>query len=247
MDSDSKNIPWNEIIKKDAVGINHEDFGKIQEVGSVSILTKKGFLNTEFFDIPKDLVASYDGDKVYFKINEEEARNFSKRNSSLVTEKEEKAEDSSINQSKITAADENNNLSTDYTSMDNKNNDIVIPLMSEELVVTKREVTDEVIITKKPVTETKTEQVQLIHEEIRIERRPISNSKDSPDSSTTKEDIPPIESKTEIKIPLKREEVKVTKKPYVKEEIIVKRHPVTEIRKISEEIITEQIVEPGNV
>ena len=246
MDSDSKNIPWNEIIKKDAVGINHEDFGKIQEVGSVSILTKKGFLNTEFFDIPKDLVASYDGDKVYFKINEEEARNFSKRNSSLMTEKEEK-EDSSINQSKITAEDENNNLSTDYTSIDNKNNDIVIPLMSEELVITKKEVTDEVIITKKPVTETKTEQVQLMHEEIRIERRPASNSKDSPDTSTTKEDIPPIESKTEIKIPLKREEVKVTKKPYVKEEIIVKRHPVTEIRKISEEIITEQIVEPGNV
>ncbi len=247
MDSDSKNIPWNEIIKKDAVGINHEDFGKIQEVGSVSILTKKGFLNTEFFDIPKDLVASYDGDKVYFKINEEEARNFSKRNSSLMTEKEEKEEDSSINQSKITAEDENNNLSTDYTSIDNKNNDIVIPLMSEELVITKKEVTDEVIITKKPVTETKTEQVQLMHEEIRIERRPASNSKDSPDTSTTKEDIPPIESKTEIKIPLKREEVKVTKKPYVKEEIIVKRHPVTEIRKISEEIITEQIVEPGNV
>ena len=177
MDSDSKNIPWKEIIKKDAVGINHEDFGKIQEVGSVSILTKKGFLNTEFFDIPKDLVSSYDGDRVYFKINEEEARNFSTRNSSLMTEKEE---DSSITQSKITAEDENNNLSTDYTSIDNKNNDIVIPLMSEELVVTKKEVTDEVIITKKPVTETKTEQVQLMHEEIRIERRPVSNSKNSP-------------------------------------------------------------------
>ena len=236
MDSDSKNIPWNEIIKKDAVGINHEDFGKIQEVGSVSILTKKGFLNTEFFDIPKDLVASYDGNKVYFKLNEEEARNFSKRNSSLVTEKEEKAEDSSINQSKITAEDENNNLSTDYTSIDNKNNDIVIPLMSEELVVTKREVTDEVIITKKPVTETKTEQVQLMHEEIRIERRPASNSKDSPGNSTTKEDIPPIESKTEIKIPLKREEVKVTKKPYVKEEVIIKKNAFTDSKEITGDV-----------
>jgi len=245
MESDSKDIPWNEIIKKEAVGINNEDLGKVQEVGSVSILTKKGFLNTEFFDIPKDLIERYDGDKVYFKINEEQARNFSKRNSSITTEKEE--EDYSINQSKIAVEDENNDLSTYSSSIDSKNNDIVIPLMSEELVVTKREVTDEVIITKKPVTETKTEQVQLIHEEIRIERRPVSNSKDSPDSSTTKEDIPPIESKTEIKIPLKREEVKVTKKPYVKEEIIVKRHPVTEIRKISEEIITEQIVEPGNV
>ena len=247
MDSDSKNIPWHEIIKKDAVGINHEDFGKIQEVGSVSILTKKGFLNIEFFDFPKDLVASYDGDRVYFKLNEEEARKFSKRNSSLVSEKEEIAEESYNNQSKITAEDENNNLSTDYTSIDNKNNDIVIPLMSEELVVTKKEVIDEVTITKEPTKETKTEQVQLMHEEINIERRPVNNLTDSANTSTTKEDIPPIESKTEIKIPLKREEIEVTKKPYVKEEIVIKRKPVSETRRISEEIITEQIVEPENI
>src|SRR5215210_7083329 len=147
MESDSKDIPWNEIIKKEAVGINNEDFGKVQEVGSVSILTKKGFLNTEFFDIPKDLVERYDGEKVYFKINEEEARNFSKRNSSTTTEKEENY---SINQSKITPEDENNNLSIHSTSIDSKNNDIVIPLMSEELVITKKEVTDEVTITKEP-------------------------------------------------------------------------------------------------
>ena len=244
MESDSKDIPWNEIIKKEAVGINNEDFGKVQEVGSVSILTKKGFLNTEFFDIPKDLVERYDGEKVYFKINEEEARNFSKRNSSIATEKEE--EDYSINQSKITTEDENNNLTTPSTAIDSKNNDIVIPLMSEELVITKKEVTDEVTITKEPTKETKTEQVQLMHEEISIERRPVNNLTDTANNSTTKEDIPPIESKTEIKIPLKREEVEVTKKPYVKEEIVVKRKPVTETRQISEEIITEQIVEPDN-
>ena len=245
MESDSKDIHWNEIIKKEAVGINNEDFGKVQEVGSVSILTKKGFLNTEFFDIPKDLVERYDGEKVYFKINEEEARNFSKRNSSTTTEKEE--EDYSINQSKITTEDENNNLSTHSTSIGSKNNDIVIPLMSEELIITKKEVIDEVTITKEPTKETKTEQVQLMHEEIRIERRPVNNSTDTANTSTTKEDISPIESKTEIKIPLKREEVEVTKKPYVIEEIVVKRKPVTETRQISEEIITEQIVEPGNI
>ena len=245
MESDSKDIPWNEIIKKEAVGINNEDLGKVQEVGSVSILTKKGFLNTEFFDIPKDLIERYDGDKVYFKINEEQARNFSKR--SQLTEKEEKVEDSSINQSKVTVEDENNNLSTDYTSIDKKNNDIVIPLMSEELVVTKKEVIDEVTITKEPAKETKTEQVQLMHEEINIERRPVKNLTDSTNNSTTKEDIPPIESKTEIKIPLKREEVEVTKKPYVKEEIVIKRKPISETRRISEEIITEQIVEPENI
>ena len=242
MESDSKDIPWNEIIKKEAVGINNKDLGKVQEVGSVSILTKKGFLNTEFFDIPKDLIERYDGDKVYFKINEEQARNFSKRNSSITTEKEE--EDYSINQSKIAVEDENNDLSTYSSSIDSKNNDIVIPLMSEELVVTKKEVIDEVTITKEPTKETKTEQVQLMHEEINIERRPVNNLTDSANTSTTKEDVSQIESKTEIKIPLKREEVEVTKKPYVKEEIVIKRKPISETRRISEEIITEQIVEP---
>jgi uncharacterized protein (TIGR02271 family) len=244
MESDSKDIPWNEIIKKEAVGINNDDLGKVQEVGSVSILTKKGFLNTEFFDIPKDLIERYDGNKVYFKINEEQARSFSKRNSSITTEKEE--EDSSITQSKITEEDENHELSPRSSSIDSKNNDIIIPLMSQELVVTKKEVTDEVTITKEPTKETKTEQVQLMHEEINIERRPVNNLTDSANTSTIKEDIPPIESKTEIKIPLKREEIEVTKKPYVKEEIVIKRKPVSETRQISEEIITEQIVEPEN-
>jgi uncharacterized protein (TIGR02271 family) len=244
MESDSKDIPWNEIIKKEAVGINNDDLGKVQEVGSVSILTKKGFLNTEFFDIPKDLVERYDGDKVYFKINEEQARSFSKRNSSIPTEKEE--EDSSITQSKITEEDETHELSPRSSSIDSKNNDIIIPLMSQELVVTKKEVTDEVTITKEPTKETKTEQVQLMHEEINIERRPVNNLTDSANTNTIKEDIPPIESKTEIKIPLKREEIEVTKKPYVKEEIVIKRKPVSETRQISEEIITEHIVEPEN-
>ncbi|HJU60369.1 MAG TPA: hypothetical protein VJ583_11505 [Nitrososphaeraceae archaeon] len=41
------NIPWNEIIKKEALGINDADLGKIQEVGSDSILTKKGIINTK--------------------------------------------------------------------------------------------------------------------------------------------------------------------------------------------------------
>ncbi len=243
MESDSKDIPWNEVIKKEAVGINNYDLGKVQEVGSVSILTKKGFLNTEFFDIPKDLVERYDGDKVYFKINEEQARSFSKRNSSITRENDE---DYSITQSKITGEVENNEVPPPSSSIDSKNSDIIIPLMSEELVVTKKEVIDEVTITKEPTKETKTEQVQLMHEEINIERRPVKNLTDTANTSTIK-DMPPIESKTEIKIPLKREEIKVTKKPYVKEEIVIKRKPVSETRRISEEIITEQIDEPENI
>jgi uncharacterized protein (TIGR02271 family) len=240
MESDSKNIPWNEIIKKEARGINDADLGKIQEVGSDSIVTKKGIINTKLFDIPKDLVESYDDDIVYFKLTEEEAINSYMR-------KEEGEED--FDQSEITTRDENNDLIPASNSIDaNKNEEIVIPLMAEELVVTKKELQDEMTITKEPVRETKTEEVQLIHEEIEIERRPVNNLSNSSDDTSTSisEDVHPVESKTEIKISLKREEAEVTKKPYVKEEVVIRKKPVTETRQITEEVTYEQVEEPNN-
>lgn len=240
MESDSKNIPWNEIIKKEARGINDADLGKIQEVGSDSIVTKKGIINTKLFDIPKDLVESYDDDIVYLKITEEEAINSYMR-------KEEK-EDFSNDQSEITTKDENNDLIPTSNSIDaDKNEEIVIPLMAEELVVTKKELQDEITITKEPVKETKTEQVQLMHEEIEIERRPFNNLSNSSDDTSTSisEEVHPVESKTEIKISLKREEAEVTKKPYVKEELVITKKPVIETRQITEEVTYEQVAEPN--
>ena len=241
MESDSKNIPWNEIIKKEARGINDADLGKIQDVGSDSIVTKKGIINTKLFDIPKDLVESYDDDIVYFKLTEEEAINSYMR--------KEEGEDFSIDQSEIKTRDEHNDLTSDSNSIDaNKNEEIVIPLMAEELVVTKKELQDEMTITKEPVRETKTEEVQLIHEEIEIERRPVNNLSNSSDDTSTSisEDVHPVESKTEIKISLKREEAEVTKKPYVKEELVITKKPVTETRQITEEVTYEQVAEPNN-
>jgi uncharacterized protein (TIGR02271 family) len=240
MESDTKNIPWNEIIKKEARGVDDADFGKIQEISSDSILTKKGIINTKLFDIPKDLVENYDGDIVYFKLTEEEAMNSYMR-------KEE--DDSSIEQPEIMTRDETNNLTATSNSINtNKNEEIVIPLMGEELVVTKKELQDEITITKEPIRETKTEQVQLMHEEIEIERRPVDNlSNSSNDTSTSiSENVHPVEAKTEIKIPLKREEAEVTKKPYIKEELVIRKKPVTETRQITEELTYEQLVEEPN-
>ena len=239
MESDTKNIPWNETIKKEARGIDDADLGKIQEISSDSILTKKGIINTKLFDIPKDLVENYDGDIVYFKLTEEEAINSYMR-------KEE--DDTSIEQSEIITRDETNDLTatTSNSINTNKNEEIVIPLMGEELVVTKKELQDEITITKEPVRETKTEQVQLMHEEIEIERRSVNNSSSSNNDTSLSEDVHPVETKTEIKIPLKREEAEVTKKPYVKEELVIRKKPVTETRQITEEVTYEEVIEPNN-
>ena len=200
----NSDINWNDVIKKEARGINNEDFGEVQDIQGQFVLVQKGIVNKEKFYIPKDLVESYDGYVLRFRFSEQEL--------------------SQYHEDPLAIQDYN---SMQNTAHEREANEEHVTLTTEErLDISKKSQENQATITKKPVTETKTEQVQLMHEEIRIERRPVSNSKDSPDTSTTKEDIPPIESKTEIKIPLKREEVKVTKKPYVKEEIIIKKEGV---------------------
>jgi stress response protein YsnF len=52
-----------------------------------------------------------------------------------------------------------------------------------------------------------------------------------------------VQSKTETKVPLKQEEVEVTKQPHVKEEVVIKKKPVTETKTISEQVISEKVLE----
>ena len=71
----SNDFPWNEIIKKEARGIDDADFGEIQSVDPEYVLTQKGIIDKEFFSFPVKLVQEYDGNRVLFKVTEEEARN----------------------------------------------------------------------------------------------------------------------------------------------------------------------------
>ena len=71
----SNDFPWNEIIKKEARGIDDADFGEIQSVDPEYVLTQKGIIDKEFFSFPVNLVQEYDGNRVLFKVTEEEARN----------------------------------------------------------------------------------------------------------------------------------------------------------------------------
>ena len=213
----NSDINWNDVIKKEARGINNEDFGEVQDIQGQFVLVQKGIVNKENFYIPKDLVESYDGYVLKFRFSEQELSQYYEEDPLAIRDSnsmEEIAHEREANEEHVTLTTE------------------------ERLDISKKSQENQATITKKPVTKTKTVEVSLTREEISIERRPPSGQTQAQS---------PIQSKKDIKIPLKREEVKVTKKPYVKEEIIVKRHPVTEIRKISEEIITEQIVEPGNV
>ena len=233
-------IPWNEIIKKEARGIDDADFGKIQSVDPEYVLTQKGIIDKEFFSFPKNLAQGYDGDRVWFKVTEEEARNsyMQSQNVDLL----DQGDSSSNNIETETTYD--NSLSTTKTEEEK-----IIPLMAEKLDIAKTEVVDEVIITKEPVKDTKTEQIPVMHEELTIEIRPVTNDQSSNinNNNTSNEEneiLKPVENKTHIRIPLKREEVEVSRTPYVKEEIVVKKKPVSETQTVTEELVSEKIVDP---
>jgi stress response protein YsnF len=238
-------IPWNEIIKKEARGIDDADFGEIQSVDPEYVLTQKGMIDKEFFSFPKNLAQGYDGDRVWFKVTEEEARNsyMQSQNVDILDQG-----DSSSNNIE-TDTTYNNSLSNTKTEEEK-----IIPLMAEKLDIAKTEVVDEVIITKEPVKDTKTEQIPVMHEELTIEIRPVTNDHQSSlqssninnnnTSNEQNEILKPVENKTHIRIPLKREEVEVSRTPYVKEEIVVKKKPVSGTQTVTEELVSEKIIDP---
>jgi uncharacterized protein (TIGR02271 family) len=205
MDSD---INWSEVIKKEARGSNDEDLGEVQEITNGYILVQKGIINKEMFYIPQNHVESYDGSILRFRISEEEMNKYVGESSPPSIEE----------QYASTTAIDSGGGSGGGIKVE-EIDDTTIPLMGEKSDASKNIKVDHTTLTKEPVTETKTVQVPIVHEEITIEKRP-------PSSQT--EAQPPVKSTENITIPVKKEEIEVTKTPYVKEEVVVKKKPVTE-------------------
>lgn len=201
---DSGNIPWEEVIKKEARGIDDYDLGEVEQVTSEYVLTQKGLVNMRWFQIPKQLAQDYDGNKLVLRVTEQEAND-------LYIKGEPQSEESQ---------DESEST---------------VPLVEERLEPKKKEVIEEATIVKEPVRETKQMDVSLTHEEIVLEKKPVTEPRPT--------DEKPVATRTEIKIPLKREELESTKQSYVKEEVIVKKKPVEENQNVTEEVTNEKITE----
>jgi uncharacterized protein (TIGR02271 family) len=120
--------------------------------------------------------------------------------------------------------------------------EITVPVIEEKLTVSKNIVTDEATIIKEPVTETKTIEVSVMHEAIVLEKRPVAAEEEN---TNTFEEPPPRNTRTEIRLPLIHEEIKIKKEPYAKEEIIIKKKPRTATKTVSE-VLTNEKVGTGN-
>jgi uncharacterized protein (TIGR02271 family) len=204
-------IAWNDVIKKEARGtVDDSDFGEVQEIGQHYVQTQKGMISKDKFYIPKYLVQGYDGDTLWFNASEDQLQSW-----------------------KGESPPDYNEYSTRYRKTEMPTDiETRIPLMSEKLNVSKTKSTSEATITKEPMTETKTVEVPVTHEELTVERRPASGQ------TTTDR---PVDTRTEVKVPVSKEEVQVSKEPYVKEEVVVKKEPVTETRTVSDTVRSEEV------
>ena len=224
---------WNEVIKKEARGLNDADLGEVQEVNDNYVLTQRGTISKEKFYLPKSIPHGFNGHILLFDITEEDAK-----------------KKFIVDTSSSAAAQEGGEGSKVQT----RDAESPIPVIEESLEVSKKESVVEAKVIKKPVKQTKTVEVELTHEELIIEKRSVAEEEadkttvtspsptattTTPSSSSTSQEI--TQSKTEINIPLKREDVVVSKKPYVKEEIIIKKKPVTETKTITEQVTSEKV------
>jgi hypothetical protein len=72
----NQNIRWQEVLNKEASGIDKCDFGKVEQIKDDMIITKKGLINKKRYFVPKKLVDKFDGHILYFKIMKAEAKQF---------------------------------------------------------------------------------------------------------------------------------------------------------------------------
>ena len=178
-------------------------------------MVQKGLIKKEKYYVPQNEVESYDGNILRFKLSEEEIKSKYLGDSPPLTRNTER--DDGEEESESTR----------------------VSLVEERLNISKRDVTyKEATLVKEPVTETKTVEVPITHEELIVERRTASKS-----TTSTSDLKPPVTSKEEIKIPLKKEEVEVKKEPYVKEEVVLKKRRVAETKTITEEVKSERLAD----
>jgi hypothetical protein len=74
-EANSNNIDWDEVVKKEARGINDADFGEVQLTIGNTIITEKGVTDKKRFYLPKSRMDKFDGHTLWFNITEDEAYN----------------------------------------------------------------------------------------------------------------------------------------------------------------------------
>jgi uncharacterized protein (TIGR02271 family) len=216
----SSTLDLDRIIGKNVKTVDYQNVGKVVttlENEDAIIISSEGAHATYNYRVPKNHIQGFDGPDLMLSIARTELADYE------------------TNDIKDYAAQ----LSSIGTEEKGEEKEIVVPVVEEKLNVSKKIITDEATIIKEPVTETKTIEVSVMHEEVVIEKREAAAAEQG--DTTVLENPPARNTRTVIRVPLIHEEVKIKKEPYVKEEIVIKKKPRTETKTVSEFVTKEKI------
>ena len=121
--------------------------------------------------------------------------------------------------------------------------EVVVPVVEERLDITKRPVElGEVVINRELLEQTQTVPVEVMHEEVRIERRAATREATADDLRLAAgEGLALLGQQEYVIIPLIEEVVEVRKRMMVREELVITKQRVTERHEVTE---TVRRVEP---
>ena len=213
-------VNWDRIIHKNVRTLDNQDMGKVIAVPNdedTIIISSQS--GGEQYKIPRSFVSGFNGAEVLLNVT-----------AYKIMYSSYKVDNASVYEAKPS------DIITDERQQEEET---TIPLIEERMNVSKKTSTTQYTITKEPITEEKTIEVPVTHEELFVEKRPPKDSSSSAQG--------PVKSRTEIKVPIMREEVEITKERFVKEEVVVKKKPVTETRTVSDTVTSERINMPGSV
>jgi uncharacterized protein (TIGR02271 family) len=214
---------WDSIVGKNVKTVDYQDAGKV--IGAADnedtiIISYEGPHSSYNYRVPKRCVQGFNDPDLLLSIARAELADYE------------------ISDIQSYAA----HLGSIKTEQKGGEEERTVPVIEEKLNVSKKIITDEATIIKEPVMETKILEVSVMHEEVVIEKRAASEEGDT----TILENPPPKNTRTQIRVPLIHEVVKIKKEPYVKQEIVIRKKPRTETKTISEFVISEKVDTSSN-
>ncbi len=69
-------IDWENVINKEARGINDYDLGEVQEINEQHVITKKGVVDKDKFYLLEIKVNIFDGNKLWLELAKDEAKTY---------------------------------------------------------------------------------------------------------------------------------------------------------------------------
>jgi uncharacterized protein (TIGR02271 family) len=223
--STSSITDWDSIVGKNVKTVDYQDAGKVigaAENEDTIIISYEGPHSSYNYRVPKRCVQGFNDPDLLLSIARAELADYE------------------ISDIQNYAAQ----LRSIKTGKKGREEEITVPVIEEKLDVSKKIITEEATIIKEPVTETKILEVSVMREEIVIEKRPPTSAAEG--DTTVLENPPPRNTTTMIRVPLIHEVVKIKKEPYVKEEIAIRKKPITETKTVSEFVTKEKVHTSNN-